>query len=145
MKKLGTTRSLAIILASFALVVGGFGGASKAAREPGLYGGVHYVEWLEDGKIAANVGLPVNWGIYASCVGGNWTFSRAEIVSGVLPPGMRIDPSNYHIVGVPTRAGTWHLRVKFINVRCAGNYYKDNTQDLHITTKGSSAPRRVDR
>ena len=148
MNTLGTTRSLAVVLASFALVGCGMGAQSQnKPEEPGLYwyGKVGYECYSINcsGLLNANVGLPVDWSPRARCVGGGWNFTRAEIVSGALPPGLRIDPSSLHIVGVPKRAGTWHLRVRFVNVRCANMTYGSKTQDLHITTKGSSAPRRI--
>ncbi len=143
MKRLGTGTILSALLVSFTLA-GCVGAAPTAApRAPGLYGGVHY-SYSRSGNLQANVGLPVDWSTKADCVGGPWYRDRVEIVSGALPPGLRIDPANYHIVGVPTRAGTWHLRVRFINVKCAGKIWRNSlTQDLHITTKGSSAPRRI--
>ena len=142
MKRLGTAKILTVILASSVLV--GCMGAAPAPppQSPGLYGGVYY--YTRSGNLTANVGLPVNWMPLARCVGGKWSRRGVTIVSGELPPGLRIDPAqNSHIVGVPKRAGTWHLRVSFNDVRCAGKDYGDKTQDLHITTRGSSAPRRI--
>ncbi len=91
------------------------------------------------GDLQGYVGLPVEWSPLAHCTGGDWYIDATEIVTGALPPGLYIDDGN--IVGVPERAGTWHLRVQFVNMNCAGTYYGDHTQDIHITTEGSSAPR----
>ena len=94
-------------------------------------------------KLKAYVGLPVDWGAKARCVGGEWDFDWIEIVTGALPPGLRIEPTSYDIVGVAERAGTWYLRVRFVGVTCAGLHYGDRTQTLAITTEGSSAPQSV--
>ena len=93
-------------------------------------------------KLKAYVGLPVDWGAKARCVGGGWSIKRVEVATGALPPGLRFGGKyNTRIVGVPKRAGTWYLRIRFLGVRCAGKYYGDKTQDLAITAQGSSAPR----
>lgn len=142
MKKLGTGTILSALMASLTLAGCGMYGSSPPPQQaPGLYRGV-YME-TRSGNLNANVGLPVDWSMRARCVGGSWNLSRVAIVTGALPPGLRIDPSSMNIVGVPTRAGTWHLRLRYTGVTCAGKSYKGNTQDLHITTKGSSAPRRI--
>lgn len=123
-----------------------------SAEAPGLYtmscgrgigspDTVHY-GYLCTGTLSAYVGLPVDWEPQARCVGGGWGLSRAEIATGALPPGLTIN-AKAHIVGIPERAGTWHLQVRFVNVTCAGTSYGDKTQDLHITTEGSSAPKSV--
>lgn len=108
---------------------------------PGWYGDMGYecydADWCT-GELHGYVGLPVEWKPKAHCVGGGWNFERVEIVTGGLPPGLTFEDGN--IVGVPARAGTWHLRVKFVGMECAGSYYGDHTQDLHITTEGSSSP-----
>jgi hypothetical protein len=93
-------------------------------------------------KLKAFVGLPVTWKPKARCVGGKWNFKRVQVATGALPPGLRLDNKD-HIVGVAQRAGTWYLRIKFTGVTCAGKFYGDKTQDLAITTEGSSAPRSV--
>ena len=113
-------------------------------KGPGKYGQMGYecydVNYCR-GNLSAKVGLPVDWSVRAHCSGGDWNFKRAEIVTGALPPGLRIDKHN--IVGVPERAGTWYLRVRFVGVNCAGGFYGDQTQNLKIITEGSSAPRRL--
>ena len=91
-------------------------------------------------KLKAYVGLPVEWKPKARCVGGGWNFNRVEVATGAFPSGLRIN-SKSHIVGVPKRAGTWYLRVRFVGVTCAKMHYGDKTQDLAITAEGSAAPR----
>lgn len=112
---------------------------------------------LNDTSLQAHVGLPVNWKVWGKCtyyITGRrveWTgFSSsgyAEVASGALPPGLRIgqdDQGAYAIVGVPERAGTWHLQIRFVGATCRdGRWSGDNIQTLHITTEGSSSPRRV--
>lgn len=144
-----TTRiALVTVLGLLMTACGSGGSQAKKTRQPGLYGRLGYECFNSrycTGNLSALVGIPVDWSTKANCVGGPWYRDRVEIVSGALPPGLSIDPAqNYHIVGVPRRAGTWHLRIRMLNVRCAGKTYGDFTQDLHITTKGSSAPGRVD-
>ena len=111
---------------------------------PGWYGDIGYecydVSYCR-GELHAYVGLAVDWSARAHCTGGDWSMERVEIVTGALPPGLSI--SGIHIVGVPTRAGTWHLQVRFVEIECAGKYYGDETQTLAITTEGSSAPQSV--
>jgi hypothetical protein len=115
-------------------------------RAPGLYRGPGFGSSTENLTLNAYVGLPVDWTTWANCAGGDWNFSYVEISSGALPPGLRIGNNakgQTAIVGVPERAGTWHLQVRFNNVTCAGKSYGAQTQVLHITTEGSSAPQRV--
>jgi hypothetical protein len=125
------------------------GGGGRGARQPGLYwgpgfgcpGGNCY-----DTTLTAYVGLPVEWTAWASCHPQGWNLSHAEISSGALPPGLYIGNNaqgNAAILGVPERAGTWHLQVRFHGVTCAGGTFNPITQTLHITTEGSSAPQRV--
>lgn len=129
---------------------GGGGGTDRdpsdprRGQKPGLYGSPYFGS--SDGNLFANVGLPVEWTARAPCRGGDWNMSRVEIATGALPPGLRIGSTSQGstaIIGVPERAGTWHLRIRFVGITCAGNSYNDYTQDLHIKTEGSSVPRPV--
>jgi hypothetical protein len=129
---------------------------SSRTQEPGLYRrpgfgweqqgdvdhrGRFYSWWALTGKLYGNVGLPFEAAPTAKCVGSGWTADVLEIVTGALPPGLRI--SGLHIVGVPTRAGDWYFQVRIKNVQCAGKYYGDYTQNVNIATTGSAAPRRL--
>jgi hypothetical protein len=140
------TSSVAIALtAAFGLSVAGCE-STESEREqpyqpptPGLYGSPYYAY-----PLSAKVGLPVDWAPGARCIGGGW-HGAAEVVTGALPPGLTLDnlQTTGHITGVPTRAGTWYLRVRFAELSCADKTYPDSTQDLEIKTEGSSAPQSV--
>jgi len=127
----------------------GYGPTARQAHAwkhqgPGLYGAIGYECYYSPctGKLSGKVGLPVKWSASANCTGGGWSMKRVEVATGALPPGLRFGgKGNTRIVGVPKRAGTWYLRVRFVGVKCAGKSYGDETQDLKITTEGSSAPR----
>ncbi len=81
-----------------------------------------------DMSLSAYVGLPVNWEAKGRCVGGSWSYEDVTVDTGALPPGLRLFAPDEHlrrpppgfppvyprIKGVPTRAGTWHLRVRFV-------------------------------
>ena len=107
------------------------------SRPPGLYRFPHF-----NLPINGKVGLPLDIGSVATCEGGNWNAS-IEIVSGALPPGLSLYQDKLAIRGVPSRAGTWYLRVRWTGITCAGKSYDAMTQDLTIITEGSSAPSSV--
>ncbi len=112
---------------------------------PGWYGEIGYDCYDASycaGNLKAFVGLPVEWNVKAHCAGGSWYMERTEIATGSLPPGLYINDDD-QIVGVPERAGNWHLRIRIVGFECGGNYWDELTHDLHITTEGSSAPRSV--
>jgi hypothetical protein len=89
-----------------------------------------------DGK----VGLPFEERSSARCKAG-WT-AKARVVSGALPPGLRIG-EDLSIVGVPERAGVWYLQVQHYDIQCGGRPVNSVVQTLAIHTVGSSAPRPV--
>ncbi len=116
---------------------------SSKVGKPGLYSGPNFA-----GVFNARVGLPVDWGSTANCRGpdgrsATWNFDHLEVVQpgGGLPPGLRIE--NRRIVGIPTRAGTWNLRLRFAGIKCNNSSYNDEIQTMQIITEGSSAPSSV--
>jgi hypothetical protein len=111
-------------------------------RQPGLYSGPGF-GYNYSGEISGKVGLPLDARSQARCEGSGWSADRLEVLTGALPPGLSFRQSDLAITGVPTRGGTWYLRVQWTNVRCAGNSYGNKTQDLSIKTEGSSAPQTV--
>ena len=143
----GRTCVAVVILVAF-LGLGPLAPQAQAWKHegPGLYGGVayecHQIPCYGIKKLKGFVGLPVKWAAIAYCSGGKWDMRRVEVVTGALPPGLRIGGKyNARIVGVPKRAGTWYLQVRFVGVKCAGQSYGNITQKLAITTTGSTAPR----
>lgn len=68
-------------------------------------------------------------------------YGSIVLVSGQLPPGLEFDYTGLNVVGVPTRAGTWHFRIRFTGVQCNGQYYDDMLtnyyQDVTIKTSGN--------
>lgn len=148
-----------IILLSIYMIIAGLGwGTPIQAEEPGLYSGPGY-GWTYSGddvddrgrlikgyyyysrELHGFVGLPFEEKPTAKCVGGGWRFtSPVQIETGALPPGLYIDEAG-RITGVPERAGTWYLRVRWDGVECAGKTYSGSYQNLKIITSGSSAPR----
>lgn len=107
--------------------------------------GCYYDEfgWRQcSGSFTIYVGIPFETFPTASCndgasVQGSWN-AKVNIFSGKLPPGLELlsgFPSG-KIAGVPTRAGTWHLRMAF-DVDCAGLKYDRMYQDLTITATGN--------
>lgn len=133
-----------LVAINLSIIVFGFsGGAEAASKRPGLYRWPGYGNGRNEyeSTLKGYVGLPFSKPARARCVGGRWSSEGVRIVTGALPPGLRFSHSK--IEGVPTRAGTWHLSIKFLNVRCAGKIYHPKPHILHITTEGSSAPRRV--
>ena len=146
--KLYGLNCVAVAIVATVLGYGPMSPQAQASKHqgPGLYGVVGYECYSGScrgmRKLKAYVGLPVKWGPKAPCRGGGWSMKRVEVATGALPPGLRFGgKNNNRIVGVPKRAGTWYLRVRFVGIKCAGKYYKDTTQDLQITAEGSSAPR----
>jgi hypothetical protein len=113
------------------------GDARGGSRPAGFYGMPQF-----NVPINGKVGLPLDVNSVATCEGGGWN-ARIEIVSGALPPGLTLYQEKLGIRGVPTRAGTWYLRVRWSGLTCAGKSYDDVTQDLAIVTEGSSAPSSV--
>jgi hypothetical protein len=111
--------------------------ARGGSRPAGLYNVPHFSL-----PINGKVGLPVDVTSLATCEGGGWN-ANLEIVSGALPPGLSLYQEKLGIRGVPTRAGTWYLRVRWTGISCAGKSYDPVTQDLSIITEGSSAPSSV--
>ena len=143
--------ALGITVITFGGLVGcAAGGGARTSRPPGLYDGPGFgcpsSISCDNTTLGAYVGIPVTWETFAGCRGGRWSYRSVEISSGALPPGLRIgvdSKGETAIVGVPERAGTWHLQMRFDGVTCAGESYGSQTQTLHITTVGSSAPRQV--
>ncbi|MBI2901047.1 MAG: hypothetical protein HYY17_12750 [Planctomycetes bacterium] len=61
-------------------------------------------------------GVPFKFGFYAAVCPCNWTFDRARLITGTLPPGLRIE--GIQIVGVPERTGKWNCTVALEGFRC---------------------------
>src|SRR5262249_17841062 len=100
--------------------------------------------WLHGGRdpnvpnpLEGKVGLPFEAVVTGRCRG-SWT-TQVAIASGALPPGLRLE--GFAIRGVPERAGTWYLQIRFFDTNCLGRPVPDVIQTLKITTEGSSAPR----
>lgn len=141
--------TVAGLLGTLVLSLGGCaeGYTQESYTLTGLYGpGFAYYDdgyggWGWTGNFDIFVGIPFEAYATLKCFDsagnrpGDASFA-VSIVSGELPPGLEV-VSHDTIAGVPTRAGTWHLRVAFDNLYCAGNYYETRYQDLTIKTSGN--------
>jgi hypothetical protein len=106
------------------------------STEPGFDSTPNY----SDGELSGHVGLPFSARPTAACTGGDW-HADVEIVTGSLPPGLRL--SAYEISGVPERAGDYYFQVAFTDMTCAGIAYRNSTRNIHIKLTGSSVPQRL--
>jgi len=66
--------------------------------------------------------------------GADWNASTS-LVSGKLPPGLRLDGLN--IQGIPTEPGHWVIKLEVNNIRVLGKSIKPFQQELRIHITGS--------
>lgn len=71
----------------------------------------------------ATVGWPFEWVLLASCNTGDWNLEWNELATGKLPPGLEFAEEGDHIVGVPTRAGSFSFTVTHHGISCPNASY----------------------
>lgn len=123
------------IVCGLAAIVGCSSGTQRPFKpsEPGVHGHAYYGSNYGRGILipGGQVGRPYTLRPGGFCSKGGWTFEKVEVFAGSLPPGLAFD-SQYNIAGRPTRAGTWHVTVKFVDVQCCGNNFGDLTHPVTI-------------
>ena len=62
-----------------------------------------------------------------------WAASGAKVASGDLPPGLTIEDAA--IAGIPTKAGSYHVKLTVSGVTCAGKTLPDQDVDVAITVR----------
>lgn len=91
--------------------------------------------------IDGQVGYPLNvQGLTANCTpDGRWEITDPIIISGSLPPGMKLNSRTSAITGIPEKRGHWIVEIRIDPVYCGGLDFFGIKQQLrfHITGSGS--------
>ena len=62
-----------------------------------------------------------------------WAASGARVKSGDLPPGLTIEDAA--IAGVPSKAGSYQVKLVVTGVTCGGKTFPDQEVDVAITVR----------
>lgn len=90
---------------------------------------------------SGKVGHHMSCELLGTCSGG-WSYnhSATKIVSGSLPPGLKMSGSI--IQGTPSQPGTWLVTIRISNLKCNEKTYPDKDVRVNFYIEGI-APKRL--
>jgi len=114
------------------------GGPTVASSDPleVFYDYYYPHEKFHGQQFVGKLGHHVNIFPSAYCSDG-WRYSKAKIVRGKLPPGLKFDHGN--VVGIPSHPGVWELAIKFAGLSCGAVTHPDKSTGLKIIIDGFPA------